>query len=68
MSADIPGTDTIPVTRMVETTALTHNVMGTFDEVVQNLVALGWEVIEELPSRTALTHPLISGTTRYITK
>lgn len=69
MSTEIPDTlDPIPVTQVLETTATTHKAMGTHDEVVQNMVALGWEVAEEVESTTVLEHPLISGTRRYIYK
>jgi hypothetical protein len=58
----------VPTTVVVETTATKHTTMGTPDEVIQNMVALGWEVEEEAGSTTTLTHPLITGTKRYINK
>lgn len=53
---------------MFEMTNTRHELPGTHDEVVGQMTALQWEVTEETETFTALQHPLISGTTRIITK
>jgi predicted RNA binding protein YcfA (HicA-like mRNA interferase family) len=52
--------------RMIETTHAGHDMPGTPQEVIANLVALGWEVVEEREARTFLQHPLLTGTTRQV--
>lgn len=58
--------DFIPTATIVEVTRTTMDVMGTKDEVVGKFVALGWTVDEEHPHGTAMSHPLIPGTTRIV--
>lgn len=60
--------EALPVTKMVENTNIWHEMPGTHDEIVQNLVALGWEVVEEAEIATTMIHKLIAGTVRHIYK
>jgi hypothetical protein len=64
----LPPDDVIPVTRIVETTRTTHETMGTHNEVVQKLLTLDWQIDEELPTQTSMSHPLLPGTQRFIQK
>lgn len=68
MSVEVGIPDFIPTTKIIETTALEHTMMGTHDEIVNKMVAQGWEVIEQGALATSITHPLIKGTTRYLYK
>lgn len=64
----LPPDAVVPSTRIVETTRTTHETMGTHNEVVQKLLTLDWQIEEELPNQTAMIHPLLPGTKRFIQK
>ncbi len=68
MTAEISVPDYIPTVKIIETTALEHVMMGTHDEVVEKMIAQGWEVSEQKPGETVITHPLIKGTARHLYK
>lgn len=60
--------DVIPTVTILETTVTSHDVLGTHEETVNKLVALDWVVEEETALHTAMSHPLIPGTRRYVKK
>lgn len=53
-------------TRVTELTSYTYEVPGEPVAMVQNLIALGWEVEEEQPDRTLLRHDLMPGARRIV--
>ena len=52
--------------RIVETLSTYRHDPGTAEEVVQKLVAMGWEVAEEQNGETLLIHELLPGSTRIV--
>jgi len=53
-------------TTVIEVTKFATTHPGTHDEVVQKMVAVGWQVQEETETHTLLTHDLIPGGQRIV--
>lgn len=68
MSDNPLPTDTIPTTKILETTHTTHMTMGTYAEAVLGLQTLDWSITEETDRGVRMEHPLLPGTSRFIFK